>query len=177
MVDLIAKTPCAGLLPISEGALTLVETPVDSAVLVTAFKGQEKAIGAAVKKAVGVGLPRPGEDLRGDEGRALWVGPGQALVFGRLPEQPGAAVVDQSDAFACATLTGPGAETALARLVPLDLRATVFPVGRTARTLIGHMPASVTPVDEGFELMVMRSMAGTLVEEVHRAMSLVAARG
>ncbi|MCC5975705.1 MAG: sarcosine oxidase subunit gamma, partial [Rubellimicrobium sp.] len=47
----------------------------------------------------------------------------------------------------------------------------------TARTLVGHMTASVTRVaGEAFEIMVMRSMAGTLLHDMTEAARLVAAR-
>jgi sarcosine oxidase subunit gamma len=59
-----------------------------------------------------------------------------------------------------------------------DLRAATFEPGHTAKTLLGHMTASVTRTGaNAFEIMVFRSMAETLVEELTRAANAVAARG
>jgi sarcosine oxidase subunit gamma len=89
-----------------------------------------------------------------------------------------AAVTAQGDGIAALEVRGAAAEAVLARLVPMDLRAAVFPVGRTARTLVNHMAAQVTRVGENaFEIMVMRSMARTLVHELREAAEMVAARG
>jgi len=65
----------------------------------------------------------------------------------------------------------------LARLTPIDLRKTTFKRGHTARTLIGHMTGSITCVGaDAFEVMVMRSMAHTLVHELSQAAENVTAR-
>lgn len=175
MARLMQTTPLAGLMPLSVGAFEAQEVVIDRAWLVAPFKGQQGAVDKALKRAIGVGLPDVNTDRQGDRGRALWVGPGQALVFGDVGDLSGAAVTDQSDAYAVALLTGAAVETVLARLVPLDLRVSAFPVGRTARSLLGHMPASITRTAHGIEVMVMRSMAGTLVHDLTRAASGVAA--
>ena len=94
-----------------------------------------------------------------------------------LPDLEGAAQTDQTGANAVLRVEGPAVEAVLARLVPLDLRATAFPVGQTARTMVAHMMASVTRVgDAAFEVMVMRSMARTLVHDIEGAAKAVAAR-
>ena len=75
-------------------------------------------------------------------------------------------------------LSGAASVDVLARLVPVDLRRTAFPQGHTCRTLVNHMTASVTRQDEdAFLILVFRSMAQTLVEELHEAMEAVALRG
>ena len=89
-----------------------------------------------------------------------------------------AAVVDLSDAQVCVLVEGPAARDVLARLVPLDLRDVAFPEGATARSLVNHMTATLTRVaPDAWEVMAMRSMAGTLVHELACAMRGVAARG
>jgi sarcosine oxidase, subunit gamma len=179
VVDLIATAACAGLLPLRVGGVGLTEVDLGPVTSVAPFRGNAAKVGAALKKALGVGFPGPGEALTGKSGRAIWVGPGRALVTGALPDLGGlAALTDQADGIAVVRIEGPDVVAVLARLVPVDLRPSVFPEGRTARTLIGHMMASVTRVGpEALELMVFRSMAGTLVHELAEAARAVAARG
>ena len=121
------------------------------------------------------------KELRDDPHRAIWMGWGRALVVGAaLPAGIGevAAVTEQGDGIAALRIEGEAVEAVLARLVPVDLRAGVFPEGTTARTLVGHMIAQVTRISpQAFEIMVMRSMGHTLVHEVKQAARMVAARG
>ena len=89
-----------------------------------------------------------------------------------------AALTDQTDASAVVRIEGDAVEAVLARLVPVDLRIGSFAEGRTARTMVGHMTASVTRVGPmAFEVMVMRSMAATVVHELTEAAIGVQARG
>jgi sarcosine oxidase subunit gamma len=88
-----------------------------------------------------------------------------------------AALTDQTGAFAIVELQGRAIDQALARLVPLDLRLSAFPVHTTHRTLIGHMPGSVTRMAEDrIELAVMRSMADTLIHDLTRVIRVWSAR-
>ena len=99
------------------------------------------------------------------------------MLLGATVDLEGAAVIDQTDAYAVARLEGSDVREVLARLTPLDIRPGHFGTGRTARTLLGHMTAQITPVGpEAFEVMVFRSMAGTLVHDLTRAMGFVAGR-
>ncbi len=85
-------------------------------------------------------------------------------------------LTDQSDAWAGLTLTGPGARDVLARLVPLDLDRAVFPPGTAARSLLRHVALLLVATEEGFELLIPRSLTRTAVEELAAAMRGVAAR-
>lgn len=173
MARLIAKTPAEGLLPVTIGACRLEERLYEAITWVAPFADRTAAVG----KAIGLAFPEPGQVTGEANHLALWVGPGQALVLGPPVAPPGAAVADQSSAWAVLTLTGPGAPDVLARLTPLDLRDGAFPETSTARTLIGHMTASLTRIGpETYEIMVFRSMADTAVHEITRAMKGVSAR-
>lgn len=170
MVKLIEKTPCAGLLPLEIGDLTLEEVVIDQAFCVAPFKGQEKAVSDALP----MPFPKPNR-VTGRNPRAIWIGPGQALVIGGGVSDLQAAVVDQSDAWAVVQISGPSVLDVLARLVPVDLRG--MKAGHTVRTLIAHMTGSVTKTGpDTFEVMVMRSMAGTLVHDLERAARIYFAR-
>ena len=152
MARLIATDPARGRLPVEAGGMTLT----------LADPGR---IGW-----VRDGVPEAGRVEARDGVRRLWCGGGQALVLG-----PGDEGVDVSDGWTVLRLDGAGWRDALARLTPLDLRG--FGEGRTARTVIGHMTAQITPVgDAAVEVMVMRSMTRTAVDEIAHAMRLVAER-
>ena len=163
MADLIARTPLADLLPVTIGSVTMTEVVHDRLTLIAPFRGREVS-----------GFPAPNCTTE----TMIWVGQGQALCFGAPPDLgDAAALTDQSDAYAIARIEGDGVEDVLARLVPIDLRAPGFATGQTARTLLGHMTASVTRRgDRAFEVMVMRSMARTLVHDLSRAATGVALR-
>ncbi len=177
MARLVAKTPFEGLLPMDAGAVSVTEVDPGAVTFIQPLKGKSGAVSAALSQAVGAGLPGPGEALTGREARLLWCGPGQALVLGARVAPEGAVVVDQSDGWAVARIAGGDARRVLARLTPLDVRASVFIEGRTARTLLGHMTAQITPVGaDAVEVMVFRSVAGTLAHDLRRAMEFVAGR-
>lgn len=178
MVNLIARTPCAGLLPFTVAGATLTEVLPEAITFVAPFAGQDKAVSEALKSALGVGFPAPNRTSARAGARAVWIGPGQALILGPAITLAGAAIVDQSDAFACMALDGSAARDVLARLVPVDLRDGKFRRGHTARTLLNHMTCSLTRTGAlRWEIMVFRSMAATAVHEVSEAMRGVAARG
>lgn len=181
MAELIEKTPCAGLLPVSAGNVTLTEVNAGVMTSIAPFKGQEKALSDALKAAHGMAFPAVNR-ATGKEGvRAVWFGQGQAMLIGMHADAAlgdMAAMTDQSDAWAVVRLEGSGAEDVLARLVPVDLRAGHFKRAQTARTMLGHMMVSVTRVgDDAFQIMAFRSMAKTLVHKIETAMKGVAARG
>ncbi len=181
MVKLIPASPCASLLPVRVGGLSLTEVETGTATLIAPFKGQQKATSAALKSALGLAFPAPNRTTvqKGDAGaRLVWCGKGQALLIGApCPEALPAACVDHSDAWAVVRMEGAGVESVLARLVPLDLRAGSFAKGHTARTMLGHMTVSLTRMGNiSFEIMAMRSMAASLVHELAEAAKGVAAR-
>lgn len=177
MARLVARSPCAGLLPVSAGGVTLSEVLPEAITSVAPFTGEAARVGAALEVALGSGLPAPGR-WTGGAIRIVWTGPDQAMVIGARLAPEGAAVTDQSDAWAVLRLDGPGTEAVLARLVPIDLRAAQFPTGHAARTMLHHMTCTILRVEEAaFEIMVFRSMAATAVHHLEVAMKSVAAQG
>jgi len=167
VVKLIARTPAQGLLPVTIGALTLSETVPDTITAVMPFAGQ----GVAVCADLGLALPDPNRTTQQGETVILWAGQNMYLVLNGAPESAHAAISDHSDAWAVFALTGPGGDGVLARLSPIDTRPEHFATGHTARTLLGHMNASVTRLsDECLRIMVYRSMAQTAVHDLTRAM-------
>lgn len=181
MDELVAKTPCAGALPIKIGGMTLVESDLGALTLIAPFQGQDSAVSEAMTSAHGVAFPKVNRISHADETRALWFGRGMALLAGPAADaglSQWAAITDQTDAWACVTLSGAGAQDALARLVPVDLRARSFKRGHTIRSQIMHMNGSITRTgSDSFLLLVFRSMALTLVHDLKQAMEGVASRG
>lgn len=178
MASLIEITPCDGLLPKIAGGMVLSEMPFARMTLVAPLRGKTRALGAALK-AMGLGWPDPGQSRRKGEAAILWSGMDQAFLIGAdpAPLEGLAALTDQSDGWARMRIKGAGAEAALARLVPLDLRAQVFAEGQVARTGLNHMMLHIgRSGPDTFDLMVFRSMAGSAVHELHQAMEAVAAR-
>lgn len=179
MARLIARSPFAGQLPVALGGITISEVVAGPVTSIAPFRGKEASAGAALQ-AIGLGWPEPGQMLVSGEGRLLWAGRSMALLIGA--EAPAAlaaeaALTDQTGAFAFVDLQGPGIEDALTRLVPVDLRLSAFAVNTTRRTLIGHMPGSVTrTAEDRIELAVTRSMADTLIHDLTRAIRVWSAR-
>lgn len=181
MADLIARSPCDGLLPVRIGGFSLTEEAFSPLTSLMPYKGQEKALSEALDIAHGLKLPAVNRTTSRAGNAVLWFGRGQFLLVGPEPDTSlaqHAAVVDQSDGWTRVRLEGEGAEDVLARLLPVDLRPTVFKRGHTLRSPLEHMMASITRAGtDAFTIMVFRSMAATLVHDLKRAMEGVAARG
>lgn len=173
MVSLIPLTPAEGLLPLTIGNVSVTEVLAGPLTSVAPFKGQHGAVSQALQDQIGVGLPAPNRRTS----PVTWFGHGVWMVRGKV-SVAGAAVTDQSDAWVIVALMGRKAEDVLARLVPVDLRATVFGKDHVAKTMLAHMPVTITRTGpEAFEIMAMRSMTGTLVHDLEVAMRALAARG
>ena len=141
MVDLVAKSPCDGLLPITVGPFRLIEEDMTVATVLQPYAGQNKALSTALEKAHGMKLPGVNRSTGKAGARALWFGQDQHLLMGPVPDGSlgaHAALVDQSDAWTIVRLEGEAAEEVLARLVPVDLRPEVFKRGHTVRTDLMH---------------------------------------
>lgn len=169
MVELKAKTPCEGLLPVEIGNCRLEEHSPGPMVLITPL-GK-----------VSLKLPAPGQMIDGGDHRLLWFGRNEYLMMGATPPEgmnDQAALVDQSDGWAVVMLSGAGAEDVLARLVPIDLRATAFPEGSATRTQLQHQNIAIARGGaDQFMILAFRSMAHSLVHDLKTAMEHVAARG
>lgn len=179
MARLISKSAFARQLPLELGGITITESAPGPVTSVAPYRGQEAATGAALG-ALGLGWPAPGQSQTKGDTRIIWVGRSMALLMGAAPPEPlgaVAALTDQTGALAIVELSGSAIDELLARLVPVDLRAPVFPVGATRRTLIGHMTGSVTrTADDRIEIAVMRSMGETLLHDLTRAIGVWSAR-
>lgn len=178
MDNLTPTSPCAGLLPLTVGRMTVSEMDCGPITSVTPFDGGSQP---ALAQALGLPFPAPLRTTADGDLRCVWVGQGEALLMGGAPAAglaALAAVVDQSDAWAVVHLHGPQGAEVMARLSPVDLRLHAFGTLATVRTQLGHMNASITRLDDdSLMIAVFRSMAGTLVHDLARALEAVAARG
>ncbi|MFZ1469208.1 MAG: sarcosine oxidase subunit gamma [Paracoccaceae bacterium] len=174
--DMIAKAALeAG--PITKAGLTLAPLDAGPITSIAVFPGGAKSVAKALKP-LGLTFPEPGHWASKAQARIVWTGRDQAFLMGvAAPEIDGAALTDQSDAWAGFTLTGPGAAQALARLVALDLRVASFPPGRAARTGLNHMAMVLLRTgDEAFTLFVFRSMARSAWAELAEVLDRQEAR-
>ena len=179
MVKLISKTPCAGLLPLHVGDISLTEVGYSQITSVAAYAGKSKAVSTVLKAATGMAFPAPKRSTKAGAARCIWIAQDVAFVCGAtVGVIADAAITDQSDGWAVVRLSGKQAVEVLARHVPVDLRGNVSKRDHTVRALLGHMNVSITRIDATtFEIMAMRSMVQTLVHELEQAMRGVTARG
>ena len=178
MVNLIAKSPCDGALPMEKGSLTLSAGPTVPITSVAPFIGQEAAVSAALRSEIGAAFPNPGCVTGESDAQVVWSGLGQALVLGPVVAPDGAAITDQSDAWTWLVLEGAQARDALAFVTPLDLRDSIFKPGQAARSLLGHMSCLFWRTGaERYEMLVFRSMAHTAIHELSTAMTFAAETG
>ncbi|MEO8241694.1 MAG: sarcosine oxidase subunit gamma [bacterium] len=168
MPELIAKSALSGQGSAVHAGTTLAEVSLGQITSIAAFPGQKKA----VAKALGQAWPEPNSCDKG----LCWTGPDLAFLIGRpAPDLTGiSACTDQSGGWAALRLTGAGAAEVLMRLVPLDLRK--FGSGKAARAPLGHMQMVLIGQDDGFLILVFRSMARTAWHEIEAAMKMLAAR-
>jgi sarcosine oxidase subunit gamma len=174
--ELIAKSALEGR-SLTLGGVTLAELDVGPITSVAVFPGGAKAVAKGLK-GLGLAFPEPNRFAEKKGARIVWTGREQAFLTGvKPPAMEGAALTDQSDGWTVLGVSGTGAVDALARLVPMDLRLSAFPVGRALRTQVNHMNAVILRTgDYAFEIMVFRSMARTAWHEIEAAMQSVAAR-
>ena len=181
MVDLIAKIPMDGFVPLTLGNVTLSEMAAGPITSISPFKDTGKDLSAALKAAHGTAVPAANRSTGKAGARVIWFGREQFILMGCEGDQglaDYAALTDQSDAWTVVELKGAGAADVLARVTPLDLRSDVFKKGHSARSDLMHMTSSITRTgDDAFVIMVFRSMAGTLLHDLQRAMEGVASRG
>ncbi len=173
MPDLLSTPPLSHA-PVTQAGTTLACVNLGPMTSIAPFPGRR----AAVEAALGMAFPAPNAIITAGEARLVWTGRDQAFLIGAAaPALEGlAATTDQSDGWAAFTLTGPLAAEALMRLIPLDLRASAFPVGKAARAPLNHMNMILMRVEEGFTFLCFRSMARTGWHEVETALTHLAAR-
>jgi heterotetrameric sarcosine oxidase gamma subunit len=181
--ELIAKTALFGRKPLvvaanTANATTLTEVDPGRITSIAPYPGQEKALAKALKP-LGFTFPAPNSFARHNDAVLAWSGRDQAFLIGADCPDLGssAATTDQSGGWVTLSVQGPMAADALMRYAPIDLRLAHFPVGQAARTPLYHMSMLILRTsDDGFHLMLFRSMARTAWHEIEVALKTLAAR-
>jgi sarcosine oxidase subunit gamma len=174
--ELIAKSALEGR-RLQLGTVSLAEVEAGPITSIAIFPGQAKSVAKGLKT-LGLTMPAPLSFGEKKGARIVWTGRDQALLIGiDPPDLEGAAVTDQTDGWTTLALSGAGVVDVLARLVPVDLRLSAWPVGKALRTQVNHMNAVILRTgDHAFEVMVFRSMSRTAWHELEATMSMVSAR-
>ena len=176
MPELIAKSALEGR-SLTTGGVTLAEADPGPITSIAVFPGHAKALAKGLK-ALGLTFPAPNSFTERNGARIVWTGRDQAFLLGAAPPAlEGAALTDQTDGWTLLALSGAGVADVLARLVPVDMRAAAFPVGRAIRTQLNHMNVVILRTgDQAVEILVFRSMARTAWHELEATMHMVSAR-
>nr|WP_272876035.1 sarcosine oxidase subunit gamma family protein [Neoroseomonas soli] len=136
-------------------------------------RGQDAAFAAAMRAALGMDPPGPGQAVSGSAVTAIWTQPGHWLLTaarrneGALAARAAeafagmAAVADQSHGRTTIVLSGSAAREALSRGCRLDLHPRAFGQGRAAHTPIAQIGCLVHQTDDAptFELTVFSTLA------------------
>ena len=173
MPELIAKTALHWVKPLTLAGTTLAELDPGPITSIALFPGGN----GSMLSSLGLSFPAPNRFVTAGGALLVWTGRDQAFLIGATAPDMGtsAAVTDQSGGWVTLTLTGPTAEAALARYVPLDLRG--FAKGHAARTPLYHMQMILLRMGpEAFRIMVFRSMARTAWHEIEVALKSISAR-
>lgn len=173
MADMLANLPLGTPLPLGhhgrpgQAGIVLETVACHAATLVA---GRDPAVVvAALSAAFGAAVVDAPARVAADGVAFVGIAPGRWLVTStadglaaRLAAAVGAtaSVFEQSGGTVVMRASGPALPDFLARLVPLDLDAAVFPAGRAATTTLAHVNATLwREADGAFVFAVGRSHA------------------
>lgn len=178
MARLIARSAFESLLPLAAGTVRVRDAAPEAITSVAPLAGRTGAVSAALEQQIGLPFPAPNRAPAANGAVVAWSGLDQAMVLGPpLDPIDGAALTDQTDAWATCEIDGAAARDVLSRLVPIDLRPHAFEVGHAARTMLGHMSCLLIRQEaDRYTILVFRSMAASAAHDLDRAMRMVAAR-
>ncbi len=171
MTELTAEGAGADLPPAREiEGLAFRVVDLAHIVMISGESG-DQAFAKALKKAVGLILPKPGE-IAGSDPSLLWHGPGRWLLLGETESKTGGedlvgvlsqemAVSDVTDGYLVVELSGPRLHALLAMGTSLDLGQEAAASGRSAVTRFAELPALL--------LLLEHERARILVERASRA--------
>ena len=140
-------------------------------------RGRLEELSAAIRNHFGIELPAgPARTVSGAVAMAgtspgIWLASRERGANGFAAELRAAAgaaasVTDQSDGYGVLRVQGQMVRTVLAKLVPVDLHARAFPVGRCASSIASHMGVTFWRLEDAggwpvFEIAVFRSLAAS----------------
>ena len=109
MINLKAKSPIEGLLPVTHSNAVLRGVDVGAITSLMPYASQQKAASDALKVAHGMAFPAPGRATGRANCRAVWSGQGQAFLLGPKADMSlseTTAMTDQSDGWVVMMLEG-----------------------------------------------------------------------
>lgn len=137
-----------------DGAVSVAEAGLCGMITLRGDLGDAR-IAAAVKRAVGLAMPKPRRIREGKKGKVAWMSPDELLLFvdyaraeaetarlGSALEGVHHLAVNLSDARAVFTLSGAGVREVLAKGAPADLSRAGLAVGEIRRTRLGQIAAA-----------------------------------
>lgn len=135
-------------------------------------------LAAAVKSAVGLGVPEKRQIHEGAAGAVAWMSPDELLLFTDYQradtvvaaldtalEGQHVLALNVSDARAIFTLKGAGIREVVAKGAPADLSPEGLPIGEIRRTRLGQVPAAFWLSDEQTLTLVCFRSVGAFVYE------------
>ena len=141
--------------------LSVIRRPAIFSVL--AHRGNEASVKQALNSIEGALL----RDCARGEWLVVSTASGAAVVENLLGEITGASAVDQSDGRVLLRISGPNVRKILAKCVAVDLHPDAFSIGASANMLCCHVAANLARTGaEAFEIIVPRSFAGSVFEEM-----------
>jgi sarcosine oxidase subunit gamma len=151
--------------------LTVTERREVAVVELAAF-GWGEAARENLSTALGMNLPTAGGSAEAGGVVALSIGPGRWLIvapeaaIASLPalSEAEAAVTDLTGGRTILALTGPRAATVLMKGAAIDLDPAAFPEGAVAATALARMPVIIWRRASGYDVIVPRSYAASLLE-------------
>jgi len=183
--DLSPITALGGTAPRIDtvGDTTLTEVPGVALASVAARTGQETACAARLQTLLQTEPPGPGKSVAATPYAALWTGPDQWMVSAAFDTHEDiaalvkthmgdtASVTEQTDAWACFVLHGPGTNAVLELLCNIKL-ATVAAQDAT-RTSIHHLGCFVICAAPASQVRILgpRASAGSLHHAITTAMT------
>lgn len=170
---------------LSIGMNRIVERDDMALVSVAAPSGDMDALGKKLKTVFKLDLPEPTQSSTAGDMRAVRTAADQLmLVFphstpdaepfvqGKL--KGAGYTTDQTDVWVVFEVAGPNCLGALERLCPIDLDASVFPDGASARTVMEHMGAMIIRLEaDRYLLMSASSSAQSFLHAVETSFHYV----
>jgi heterotetrameric sarcosine oxidase gamma subunit len=134
--------------------------------------GRGETARESLSAALGIALPSAGRSVDAEGVAALSIGPGRWLIVAAeaaiagLPEPPDtqAAITNLTGGRAILTLTGPRAVSTLMKGAAIDLDPASFPEGAVAATALARMPVTIWRRAAGYDVIIPRSYAVSLLE-------------
>lgn len=159
--------------------VTLSERRGLAIALLSAFPEDRGAAEAAVRSALDLALPVPGQATSDDTGQVLWQGPDRWLLTApvssdlvakleaALAGEPAVAVTDLGHARTVIRAEGPAARRLLAKEAPIDFAPEAFPAGSVAMTRFGHLAVTIHAAGpETLDVLAFRSFGLAFFEEL-----------